>query len=245
MALNFKIITPCFNAEKWVDKCIQSIYLQTYEKWECVILNDASTDSTLDVIEKTIPEEFKSKFKVVSNDKNIGALNNIINGVKLISHDPEDVIVLLDGDDWFATKYALEYVNRVYEDKNIWLTYGQFTYLKKNMMGCNAKINSIENYRNGERWKTSHLRTFKNRIWNLIKDEDFRDKNGKYYSMAWDLAIMLPLIEMAGADRIKFIRAVLYKYNDLNPLNDDKKSLETQRAMDREIRQKPKYEVLP
>jgi len=244
MSVNFKIITPCYNAEHWIDKCLKSIFLQSHQDWECVILNDKSTDTTRDVIDGVIPSEFRSKFKIVNNRKNLGAMHNIINGIKKISKDPEDVIVLLDGDDWFATKYALEYVNNVYtKDSNIWMTYGQYTTVNGNQIGCSREIKSSRDYRT-QQWGTSHLRTYKNKIWNKIKDEDFRGSDGEYYPMAWDLAIMYPLIEMSGINRIKFIRAILYKYNNMNPLNDDKKNLGLQQSLDKEIRQKPQYKEL-
>ena len=244
MDVNFKIIIPCYNVEQWITNCIKSVYLQTYKNWHCIILNDKSTDSTAKVIEEAIPAEFKSKFTVNNNETNVGAMHNIINGIKQISDDPEDVIALLDGDDWLATKYALEYVNKVYKEGDIWLTYGQYSDVKNNNFGCSAQLTSTHDYRE-TRWKTSHLRTYKNKIWNKIKDADFRGLDGEYYAMAWDLAIMFPLIEMAGINRIKFIRAVLYKYNNMNPMNDDKKNLKLQMDTDKEIRLKPKYEQLP
>ena len=90
-------------------------------------------------------------------------------------------------------------------------------------------------------WVTSHLRTFKRGLWRFIKDEDMKDTTGKYYSMAWDMAIMYPLLEMAGLQKIKFIDRIMYVYNDVNPLNDFRKNVNNQILTAREIKGKPKY----
>ena len=51
----------------------------------------------------------------------------------------------------------------------------------------------------------------------LVK-EDLTDENGEYYQMAWDHAIMFTLMEMA-CERVKFVKDLLYVYNDDNPIN--------------------------
>lgn len=45
------IIIPCYNAEKYAVTCINSVILQDYENWECIIINDGSKDSTLEIIQ--------------------------------------------------------------------------------------------------------------------------------------------------------------------------------------------------
>ena len=44
-------------------------------------------------------------------------------------------IIIIDGDDWLAHEHVFETINTAYQDENIWLTYGQFWYLKKNKKG--------------------------------------------------------------------------------------------------------------
>ena len=45
---------PIYNAEKFLTDCIQSILNQTYKKLEIIILNDGSTDNSLEIIKKFI-----------------------------------------------------------------------------------------------------------------------------------------------------------------------------------------------
>jgi glycosyltransferase involved in cell wall biosynthesis len=251
MNVNFKIIIPVYNSDKWINQCIWSLYNQSYDNWEALIIDDASTDKTIDEIKKFMKDipvnelYKKSKFRVLQRNVNVGALENIVYGINFLCEDEEDVIVLLDGDDALYAFNVLSYVNEVYNNSNIWLTYGQYID-SKNGIGLNKKLTmNSDQYRDGsEYWCTSHLRTFKYKIWKLIKDEDLRMSNGKYYSMAWDMAIMYPLIEMCGNDRICFIDKILYKYNDQNPLNDGKKNNSLQVLLANEIKNKPKYKIL-
>jgi len=70
----------------------------------------------------------------------------------------------------------------------------------------------------------------KYKIWKNIKDKDLRDLYGNYFKTAWDVAIMMPVLEMAGFDRSQFIKEILYVYNKITPFNDDKLYLNEQRA---------------
>jgi hypothetical protein len=155
-----------------------------------------------------------------------------------------DIILLLDGDDWFFSVDVLSHLNSVYQDKNLLLTYGDYIHSDNGQRGLNKEITGdIKDYRkNMMGWCTSHLRTFQYKLWRHIEDEDLRDKNNKYYAMSWDLAIILPMVEMAGKDRIKFIQKILYTYNTENPISDHKKNLRLQLEQAKEIRLKPSYE---
>lgn len=242
--INIKVITPVFNAEKWVDKCIRSITGQSYPNWECIIINDNSTDRTFDVIKQVIPKQFYKNFKVINNTVNVGALKNIADGIARISHDPEDVILLLDGDDWLSHEHVFTTINKYYTtDSNLWMTHGQYVTASDGRIGCNRPLESTQEYRK-QNWRTSHLRTFKNHIWNKINPNDLKNSSGDYYAMSWDLAIMYPLIEMCGLKRIKCIEEVLYVYNNLNPLNDYKKNISLQERIEAEIRNKSVYKEL-
>ena len=61
----------------------------------------------------------------------------------------------------------------------------------------------------------------KYKVWKNIKIKDLK---------AWDVAIMMPALEMAGFDRSQFIKEVIYIYNKMTPFNDDKLYLREQRA---------------
>ena len=63
----FSIIIPVHNSEKYVDKGLRSIIKQTFQDYEALIINDNSTDGTLDVVKKVIRN--KSNFKIINLEK--------------------------------------------------------------------------------------------------------------------------------------------------------------------------------
>ena len=90
-------------------------------------------------------------------------------------------------------------------------------------------------------WMTSHLRTFKYKLWKNIKKEDMIDSNtGKPYSMAGDLCIMYPMLEMAE-ERSFFIEDILYVRNGANPISEHYVNHAQQVRIEKEVRNKPIY----
>ena len=50
----FSILIPAYNAEKYIINCINSIKKQTFEDWECIIIDDGSKDNTYNIIVKNV-----------------------------------------------------------------------------------------------------------------------------------------------------------------------------------------------
>ncbi len=51
------VIVPCYNQAQYLDACLQSILDQTYQNWECIIVNDGSKDHTEDVAKKWVERD--------------------------------------------------------------------------------------------------------------------------------------------------------------------------------------------
>ncbi len=63
------IVLPTYNGEKYINSAIDSIIGQTYKNWELIIVNDCSTDGTLDIINNYALKD--SRIKVINNKKNL------------------------------------------------------------------------------------------------------------------------------------------------------------------------------
>ena len=186
------------------------------------MIDDLSTDNSLKVAEKSIGSD--ERFTIIKNDEKSFALKNIVKAIEHSAPEDGDVIILLDGDDWFASTLSLEHLNSYYENKDCWVTYGSYIMHPYSVMGIEPseypqKVVDSNTYRS-DKWRASHLRTFRFHVWDKIDKEDFKDQDGNYYKMAYDQAIMLPLIEMAS-ERCRYIPEVLHTYNKENPLNVD------------------------
>lgn len=255
----FRIIIPSYNCEKWVGRCIWSVVNQNYlkdeykDRYSAVFIDDNSPDNTFGVVQNLMSEcgDHKLNFRFFKRTKNVGALENIVYGISTITFDDDDIIVLLDGDDALYSCDVLTHLNEIYQDPNVLLTYGQYINESHRRPGNNRPLTistreyrSITDRTNPMFWCTSHLRTFKYKIWKRVQDVDLRDWNGSYFKMSWDMAIMYPLIEMAGNHRIRCVDKVMYLYNDLNPINDFKKDLRQQEYTADYIKRKLRYRML-
>lgn len=243
--LHFKIIIPCYNVEKWIKNTLISVLEQEYQNYQCIIIDDLSSDGTQNIIEQLIKNN--NNFIFIKNKTKKYALKNIVEGIKISNPLDEDIIVTLDGDDWFSNKKVLNTLKNVYEENQCLLTYGSYCEIPGYKIGAEASEYSEEVKKNNlyrqDRWRASHLRTFKYKLWKNIKDEDLRDTDGNYYRMTWDQAFMLPMLEMSGG-KIEYIKDILYCYNRENPINDDKINSFLQQKTQWIIRNKEKYGVL-
>ena len=235
----FNIIVPVFNAEKYLEKCLNSIIKQSYKNFQVKVVDDCSTDSSYEIA-SNMCANYKN-FDIYRNKRRLGALNNISKLLSLKVKDPSKTIdILLDGDDYLYSGDVLNIVYERYLKSNCLITYGSHLSSK----GVRGKIypwliRKFNLYRKYF-WYASHLRTFRHDLWLSVNPNDLLDKNGRYFSVAWDLAIMFPMLEMAGS-RQEFLQELLYAYNDQNPICDHKIRRKEQILAAREIRRKKRY----
>ncbi len=239
----FVIIVPSYNNEKWCIKNLESIFNQGYLNYQVIYINDCSTDNTGKLVQEYLKSKnLENKCWYIENFERKGALANIYQYVHACKNN--QIIVLLDGDDWFVHESVLSILDKAYKSSDIWLTYGQ--YIDTNcVLGCGTlypeNIIKERSYRENE-WRASHLRTFRAFLFKHICKEDLLYE-GKFFDMAWDLAFMFPMLEMAGK-RFCCIDQILYVYNLDNPISDAKKDKDRQGFLDRYIRKMAKYDML-
>ena len=248
----FKIISPSYNNEKWVDIHIDSILEQTYDNYEVLYINDCSTDNTLDKVEKLVGNN--SKFKIISNEKNMGATHNYIN-IDDFMEDDEEIIVHLDGDDWLAVPNVLEELNTFYNENDFWMTYGGFVVWNggeetKLPYPQNTKYDSFVHKHNMYRkdlWRASHLRTFKWFLFKNIDKKDFVSKiDNKLYWHASDLSWSYPALEMCPTDKIGVVDFTTHIYNasQENQVRTREREHQDNQIFESEIRNKKKYKTV-
>jgi len=239
------IVVPSYKNEAWCLKNLDSIFSQQYTNFRVIlIIDDARQDATLSKVQEYLKErDLADKVTIIANQTRRGALANHIEAVSLCKD--WEIVVQLDGDDWFAHDLVLARVNAAYADPNVWLTYGQHEVYPKGKKGqCRAvpkNVLKLAAYREYA-WITSALRTFYAGLFKQIKLEDFIDE-GAFFATSCDFAFMIPMLEMAQG-KIKFIDEILYIYNCETPLNDYKKNLQQQLHNEYVIRARAKYTPL-
>jgi len=91
------IIVPIYNAEKYLRKCLESVLMQTFTDWECLLIDDGSTDSSGEICDCYALTD--SRFHVI-HQANIGLVGARINGWKA---SKGDIIGFVDSDDWIES----------------------------------------------------------------------------------------------------------------------------------------------
>ncbi len=238
--LLFNIIVPVFNAEIYIEKCLNSIIKQSYQNYQVQIIDDCSTDYSYEIASE-ICSNYEN-FSVRKNPRRLGALNNICELLSLKIKEPSKTIdILVDGDDYLYSGDVINVLYEKYLNTNCLITYGSHLSSK----GIQGKkypklVREFKLYRKYF-WYASHLKTFRHDLWLSIDKKDLVDQNGNFFSVAWDLALMFPMLEMAG-NRQEFVNDILYVYNDQNPISDHKIRRKEQILAAKEIRRKRIYQ---
>ncbi|NLL02513.1 MAG: glycosyltransferase family 2 protein [Mollicutes bacterium] len=102
--IKFSIIIPVYNVEKYIEKCLQSVFNQTYNNYECILVCDKSTDNSDIIVDKFIKLNKKIN-KITAINTGLSEARNI--GVNASSGE---YILFLDGDDYYEKDF-LETIN--------------------------------------------------------------------------------------------------------------------------------------
>jgi len=107
------IITPSFNAEVFIEETVASVIQQTHQNWEMLIVDDASTDQTLEVLKKISKKEPRVKVQSLSTNAGAAVARN-----KAIDVAKGKYLAFLDADDiWFP--FHLEQSIQTCKSKNV------------------------------------------------------------------------------------------------------------------------------
>lgn len=96
MKNKYSIITVCKNSEKTIRQTIESVINQTYDNWEHIIVDGASTDSTVEIIEE-YALKYQSKIKYIS-EPDYGIYDAMNKGIRMAAGD---FVAILNSDDYY------------------------------------------------------------------------------------------------------------------------------------------------
>jgi glycosyltransferase involved in cell wall biosynthesis len=211
----FKIIVNCGPCQGYIGKSLASLKAQTQTQWEAYITIDPCDDRTFEeALETKAGDE---RINITRNEERLYSMANLVRAIKRSCARPEDIIVVLDGDDWFHTTHALQIIADTYAQYDCWMTYGSWVSNVAHIPGgLPAYEAGTTDFRQAE-WLATAVRTWKKWLWDLIDDKDLRDEEGEYFNVVEDLAVMFPMLEMSGTNRARHIPDLLMLYNRANP----------------------------
>jgi len=107
------VIIPAYNSEKYIAETLRSVMAQTYRNIEIIVVDDCSTDATLQVVEKM---DIQRPISVIKKEKNSGAAASRNMGYQ---HSKGSLIKFLDADDFIDPKMIANQVALATDDSNI------------------------------------------------------------------------------------------------------------------------------
>jgi hypothetical protein len=226
------IISPFWNAEQYIEKCIESVAAQDYDNYTHYLIDDCSDDNGFNVAAQAIdllPEELKKKFVLIKNaERNGSAVANQVTTIKGLNLSDDTIIMLLDGDDWLVNRNdVFTYYNELHEDADFvygscWSVVDNIPLVSQPYPPEIRESGDYRNYRFNWGMPYTHLRTYKASLIKNIPEEAFKDENGNWFKAGGDNSTFYLPLEQCDPDRIFVNADITYNYNDASPLNDYK-----------------------
>src|SRR5215813_12677435 len=127
--MKISTVITLYNLEKYIDDALQSVFRQTRQSDEIIVVDDCSTDGSADIVTK-----YRDRVIYIKQEKNIGALRNSLSGLKATKGD---IVAFLDGDDvWMPEKLAA-IEKEFMQDEEVILVSHDFMRVDKNLQDLN------------------------------------------------------------------------------------------------------------
>lgn len=136
--MKISIITPAFNAEKWILATYESIKNQTYSNWEWLITDDCSSDSTLNILQSLAEND--SRVRIYINERNSGAAVSRNNSIK---NATGEFIAFIDSDDlWLPDKLEKQLY---FMGENIYFSFTAYELINEFGIKLKKSVDSSQN----------------------------------------------------------------------------------------------------
>ncbi len=162
------IAMTCFNQSKYVGDAIKSIASQTYSNWQIVIVDDCSSDNSLDIVQKCVDNYcIQDKIKIIKRKNNCGYGTSL--GLAITSSDGE-LVAVVDSDDALADNDVLEICVKVHIDHpDIVMTYSNYWICREDL--SRKKVYKTRQIPNDKMYlgcggiRVSHLKVLKKKFY--------------------------------------------------------------------------------
>lgn len=138
------VIIPIYNAEKYLEQCLNSVINQSYQNLEIILVNDGSTDNSKQICEKFKEQDSRIKLINKPNGGVSSARNAALAGGGILS---AKYLSFIDADDWLEKDYIKTLVSNL-EESSADLSICNYKWQKrntKNFKNSNEKTLIINN----------------------------------------------------------------------------------------------------
>lgn len=194
------IIVPVYNGKGIVDKCLNSIFAQSLNELEVIIVDDGSTDGSYDYIKDYVEKNNSKSFEVNIISKPNGGIADARNyGIEASSND---YLMFVDHDDYFDSDYCAKYLKAITKTK-AQVVVGGYERVKPN--GTSILVCSLEPYK----WCKYTVQA----PWAHIYDAGFIKSNGiRFLDSPIGEDVYFNLLCLGKASKVTTINDIGYKW---------------------------------
>lgn len=242
----FWIVSCAWNAGDDALRCLDSVHVQDHDRDRIthLFIDDGSTDGTDARVNAWLEAHPGHRVRYIRNAGRVGGTANTLKGFR--AAPAGSIVIELNGDDWLPDRGVLSFLDRVYADDDVWMTYNSARSAADGRRGSGRPVprrivraNAFRAYG----WVTHHLHTFRRELFAHVRDEDLIDPvTGTYWASADDQAIYLAMLELAGTHS-RHIHRITCVYNP-RAAGDPARDRAASRDRAARIRQARKYEPL-
>lgn len=210
-SLKISVIMPVYNSEKYVVRTVESVLAQTYDNYELIIIDDGSTDGTINLLKDRYSTNPKISIKSIEN-QGVSNARNV--GISLASGD---FISFIDSDDYYSSTFLEKMVGIIEPNCDLIICgYNIVNHFKEKTSISKVKIEAgcFDYYHLYSKYFYYKEMGIFNPVWNklfntyIIKTNNLQFVKGQY--MGEDLIFNLEF--MRKSQKIKIIEDSLYNY---------------------------------
>ncbi len=213
--MKFSVIIPVHNAEKTIERCIDSLFLNTFQDMEIIAVEDGSKDRSWEIL-KGLAGKY-SRLKIFRNAQNRGVSytrnQGLINALG-------EYICFTDSDDWVEKDYLERFSETLILFPQAFPICGYVNHDKKyggrTDEVCFMDIKEVQLFRLKEKLEELHQKTLLQQLWNKVFRGDVIRRNNIHFdesiSIGEDFRFILSYLQFAEHEQVALINASLYHY---------------------------------
>ena len=198
-------ISPMYNASSHLSDLVESLKDQSNPNWEHVLIDDMSTDDSVEVFKQLTNDD--PRFKLVQNKEKKWALQNVIDASREYQNNDNVIIAVIDADDALCNENTVDLLIREYQADvdTVWTAHSWDI----NGMNISRELpERVNPYQHP--WCSSHLKTYRASLMSKICDDNFKNLSDEWFKRGYDQALYLPLLHLSR--KRKFLNEICYLY---------------------------------
>ena len=210
------IVIPIYNDEKYLKECLDSIINQTFKDFECICVDDCSTDRTAEIINDFVQKD--KRFKYIKHNENLGVSYSRYTG---LLQTKANWIAFIDHDDVVSSKYLEFLYKRINNDTKIDVVSCKYAFVNNKLRFMDDNIHNISFYKGKEfiNEDKTGIGFYGCTIWGKILKRDILLKLNcqKYkndFPWCWFEDVFVMYLYYLTCNRVIVIDNILYGYRE-------------------------------